>query len=497
MTWARRSAASLLSPWMAGLAALVVGYMLFFRMTLPDQGRTFGAAEMLGLIASNPYYLLYVVVPAWLLIAVFSVRAEAEFHILIRDGSRRQWLRRFLLDNTTRLIPGLLVLSAVWVAGSVGLAPTTDWVMFLEHPDSTYFSAALGPSGLSPFGLAGAQLLALASSGTAGAATIATVFALTLRAGLVAVVAVILFTAPIIGHALAFNPAGPLGIISLENYVSPLSSQTSFGAWWVGSAICVTWVGLLASLLHLRDSRRATVQATPALGYVVYATFSGTLISAVMLMFPQARTELPDAMLFLFQGATPGGSSLMLYLITTILFLAPAFLFAAEFEARLGGLVHYELVRLGSFRRFIVGQLLRNLGRNALVLGCAATFAVLAWRVVPASPRQSTLSVDPWVLVYQYGVNGMLQLTFYASLVLLVIWITGRANSALIALGTVFVVGFFPLASVPILPAYASSLSYAVGGWSPVLVGTAILVVSIVVMLAAMSIYARRRGLTV
>lgn len=497
MIWCRRAARSLVTPWMVGFAALVAGYTLFFRLTLPDQGRTFGAAEMLGLIASNPYYLLYVVVPVWLLIAVFSVRAEADFHVLIRDRSRSRWLRRFLLDTSTRLVPGLLVLTTTWVLGAIGLAPTSTWVMFQEQPNATYFSAALGPSGLSPLGLAGAQVLSLASAGIAGAATLATVYALTLRAGLVAVVAVILFMGPLIGHVLAFNPSGPLAVTSLENYVSPLSSQTSFGAWWIGSAFCAIWVAVLALLLHVRDSQRATIQATPDLAYAASAAFGAALLFAGVLMFPQARTELPGAMLFLFQGATPGGSSLVLYLITTILFLAPAFLFAAEFEARLDGLVHYELVRRGSFRRFIASQLLRNTGRNALALVGAACSAVVAWAVAPASRGKSILSADHWVLVYQYSVNGMLQLTFYALLVLLVIWITGRAHSALLALGAVFVVGFFPLASVPVLPAYVNSLSYAVGGWHPVLTGTAVLVVSIVVTLATIFIYTRRRGLTV
>lgn len=107
------------------------------------------------------------------------------------------------------------------------------------------------------------------------------------------------------------------------------------------------------------------------------------------------------------------------------------------------------------------------------------------------------LILDPAVVGYIFFINGILQLLFYAALSILLIWVTGRSTAALIGLGAIVVVGFFPLALTPILPIYVNSLSYATGGWAAALTGTSILLVSTAIVLIALALRTRTRGLTV
>lgn len=501
MTWLARTGRILFSPGMAVLAALLVGYMLLYRFTLPYQGAEFGAVEVVGLFASDPYYLLYVVAPAWLLAVVLSIRREAEPQVVIRDGSRRRWLTRVLLRSTTpRLAAAAIVVVPVWAFAGIGFLPTTDWVMFREHSNSTFFSAALGPTGLSPFGLIGSQALTFVTAAIAGAATIATVYVLTGSTGIAAMVAVVMFVAPIVGHVLAFLPVGPLALFSLENYVSPLAAQTSFGAWWAGAVVCVVWTIALVALVAAADRQQASVKPTMRFGYVGYAITAGLLIVGVVATSPQAHHDLLHSLRFTFQGAAPGGSALLPYLVATAVFLAPAYLASAAFEYRLGGLIFYELIRHGTYRRTITRQLFQSLFVAVIVLVGAALVATVTWAAVTSragKPVSDQLTLDPGVAGYIFFVNGILQLLFYVALSILLIWISGRSTTALIGLGVIVVVGFFPFAPWPLLPVYLNSLNYVTTGWAGALTGTAILLTAITATLATLALYARRRGLTV
>jgi hypothetical protein len=493
VTWLRGARATLMSPWLLLYVALLIGYMLLFRLTLPGGGATYGSGEVVALFATDPYHLLYIAAPTWLIVAIVKVRREVDPQILLRSGSRVRWAAHVLRTGSPALAVGLLALLIVWCLAGSGLTASFDWNATDRPPTELGLPQAALETGLAPIGLVAAQLGALVVAGSTVLlvfAFAATVLSRWSAAGPLA--AIVMFLAPIVGHVLGFG-SGPQALLS------PLASQYALGAWPVGGLVAAAAAVIILAGLAVADRRTTAVRPGWRTGFALYALVSITLLVGSLGLLSPQDLPLASYIAILLQGAVPGGSAIAFFLLATLVYLGPAALFAGRLEDRLHGVVLYELVRLGTVSRFLARHLRASLLRSAAIVTTLAAAVTLLWAAGQLGGTPQAIdapAVGLEVVAFQLLVTGTLQLVFLETLTLTVMWITGRSTSGLLTLAVVVVLGYLPFTAIPLLPVYANSLSYALLGWPAVASGAVTLVISILITLGVVSVHTRRRGIT-
>ncbi len=491
-----RALRSFTSPFTLALVLVLLGYAFYFRATLPRTGAPLGQAEVSALFATDPYYLLYAVMPAWTIYALRSVRENLAFAVVIRSRTSTRWVRTSLTDVAKQLWPQTVLLVAVWAVAGLGYPGSWQWLRLPYNPDETTYSPGIAQTGLPPAGLAAATIVVLAAAAVATYVLFAAIALATGRLAPSVVMALLLIVGAIMSHLLPHT--GALQLLAAENYLSPLASQTAFGRWWAGPLIALAAAAATLLVLRLRDRRTVNVEVGPRARTALGVAVPLALVAAAAALNASSSPSVTTLTRNVFQGAgVNGGTNLIALLFAAVVFLLPSFLYAGRLESELGGHLQYVLIRSHSFTRFLAHEFVKHAAFAAAYLATLAAVLTSSWYITRTATGRTVVAAAALdQTAYQFGVNGLLQLLFYWALTTLLVLITGRAFTGVIGLAAVIVLAIAAVGPLLVyLPLFANSLSHLIYGWSGILGSSLVLALATIACLTAGITLVNRRGL--
>ncbi|MFT3860335.1 hypothetical protein [Micropruina sp.] len=455
-----------ISMWHLLLALVAVLYALWIRLTqsgLAHNSRlAMNAWDQVVGVLSDPYLLCSFVLPLWLLRSAAVNHAGVEPQVMLRFGSRQNWMLRGYVRALVDALGFVAVLIAAGVATSFPLGWSLEWSsLTLDQSLADLTIHPIAELGISPPLVVVGQGIFLAV-GLAGYATVLAVARLHLTAGVWQyALAALLWLWTLI----TFRTPTGMPIANLSDGLLLHLAAADYGSVAAG-LVAVVWMpaAVLAQQVLVRPAERLRL---PPARVLVLVVGSGCV---VLLAVSASVSQTVAGVVFetLFAGAY-GQTQLWRYAAFALLSLAPAWLYAARLNDVLQEGVYSELIR----HRSTLTWWATRFGRWQLIsMGFMTGVIVLIVLSVAAGVGNRSYDVPAPVLAlqcYQYLVNGALQAAFYLLVLFLARWITGRESAPLVAAGLIMGLGIPPLNPSGWLPLMLNGIGYADYGWPTVL----------------------------
>lgn len=460
------------SRWVAlgVFGALALGYGVYQRALWNGAGAAdrFGVWDLLLEVGRDPQFRAWVLIPGWLLVVVLTLRGSMQHPQLIRHGSYREFLsaavRRFAV---VLVVAGAVFVAAVLVA-AVGL-------QLVSAPNSVETAAgSFREAGIAP-------LVGLALQ---GAVTIVTLLAIAVLLTAVraatgsllasAVVAVAVWLWAVLSSAGVVDPRWAW---SAGYYFDPLAARES-PAESVIAAVVVLVVAAGSVLAVVDTDRRSR-------GSGIRWRSPWTLywaVAAGVVWLSLASSGGGDVGAFDAIGAALYGSggTITQFLAAVVLYLGFAFVFAVELSEQRSQWGLLQLLRHGTTGRWALWVVLRAGGRSVLgVLGLAVLCVVGYILVGGRDFAAPAWGVPPWL--YQFAVNGWLQLFWYAGVAFAATLLVPARVAGYVSLAALMMVAAVLPGPLALNPVGASGMSRASLGWEPVLTGSLVIAVALIV----------------
>jgi hypothetical protein len=477
------------APWHLALLAL----SLFYGLSVRNQVALLSHDLMLPVnmwdqvisFALDPYYLSYCLVPIWLFSTCNAVSRDFSWPALIRLGSYRSWLFKSALDA----LPRMALLLLIWLAASFttafGLPVSTGW-----SPASGAVSpmnqvlgivSAQGPAPMLALAL---QIALIGMAFLCCHVLLAAVYLLVPRQFSVYMAAAVIY----LGQVFSFrHPIEGAPFLDVANF---LMLHRSLEAYQPDALVFLPLAAaiLLGFGLAGYKDRRQLLQLrrrrSPAL--LAYAILCALGLAYAVFFRLQGSVGTPlDVFFVAFYGVSAAGYEWTLYMYHSIVFLGFAYMFLMVLDNELKARIYYVVLRHGSTRKWLSRFLAPFALWTLLLLGVLFIAALLSGEIGRSGSNNPAIEADTGLLLYQFFVNGTLQVLCYILLIFLVGWLSGQAIVGLFALAGLFVAGLPSVNAYRAFPAALNSLGYVELGGGELLRITGVLILYVFVLLAA------------
>ncbi|AJS61207.1 hypothetical protein [Paenibacillus sp. IHBB 10380] len=416
---------------------------------------------------SNPFLNIYFYLPFWLFFSSRLIIKEWDYTLLIRIKSFPKWI----LYTMIRISPILLILQFLWIVISflvtMGIPPENSWSIWGSTATSlNNFIFTLQLTGLSPWLVLFLQTALLSLFLITLHVIMASVYVLFPKMSVIAGMGLFLFIGTIISYKVVpdqFN----LGRVS--NYIILAFSYFSFGSVlpaFIVLTLIITVCFALVILWSKGQFQYVSNFVSDNYRFIVYS-----LICLIGIASPFINSGMEDMtvwenLYFHFYGVSEDGFSFYVYIYFCIVFLGFVYLFQLHLSHIMDGYIYYLMIRYKSLYRWF-GQLMKKtiLGVVALLLllaGITIVLGLMQGRTLEPYATQIIAGRFPYLL-YQFFVNGLLQMLNYILIVFIVSWIWQEATYSLIALGVLIVTGLPFLNIHQWLPSGLNSMGYITG----------------------------------
>lgn len=469
----RRRGSAPWARWQLLVLALVVLYGLLTRQGLREtelaSGRAGNAWDHVVTVLASPYPWLFGLAPAWLVWSALNVTHEAEWSFLARAGSHTRWTLWSVLGAGRRALLVCAGVLAAAVATAFGLPWSLGWSELalstdLSDADPTGFVAVLAwwaTTGIGPVLAVVGQLLWVSVTLLGWHAVLGVVQVWLRRPSWTLAAAIAMWCWIVLAFRLEQVPA----VLSPYYGLSLAGAVHAAGVVGAGVVLALPW--LLAAAGAAALDWRARSKATPR---AVSARVWLLLAAAVCVAASGFRGEPGDigtSLVRVLYGAGPDGTTLMLYLLNVMLVLGPAYLFAADLESWRTCLP-VMVLRHGSYLGWFARMLRPWLWRAPALMAGWALVAVLS-----AAARGAVWDAALWPLtsaaLYQWLVNGSIQILVALVLVFAASWLSGSEHASLITLVVMAALGVPAVNLGRLLPFGLSGTGWALGGWPTML----------------------------
>lgn len=431
-------------------------------------------------VVFDPYVLMFLFVPWMMSSAARDATFTASDLVLFRAGNYWRWACVASRSGVARLAQVGAAIGASVAATLPGFKPSATWSLAATDPRSPLSLSMIVDLGLPPIavvllqlGMVGVSLLGLYLL-VSVAALVGGGVASSLVAAVLWVVIVVDFKFSLpLPFSLAAGMVVNLAAAVMDSvFLAPLVALMPGVA---AAAVIGTITGIRGG--GLSRVRRAQVLYFAAAGLAVSAATSSSAVPS-----------MPETLLVALYGATPEGTQIGRYLLFVIVFVGWVYLFGLGLEYEMDG--HFELVaiRAGSLWRWwrcfsapwYLGSLMVPAG--SLVIATVVAGVETGWTLEPGADLVL-------MMIYQWLINGTLQLWFYLGLIFLARWAIPGAGGSVAAL-CAFAVAGLPFFQAYGIPSMAHSLGYVFAGWPSLLaitmrllVGNLVCLMSIVVVM--------------
>jgi len=431
----------------------------------------------------EPYFIAYFLLPVWLFTSCVAIHRHFAIPALIRLGSYRSWLRSSILGAVRRLIPLMLIWLVSALLTSIGLPYEWGWSSASTTPtESKQILDVVSVQGLPPLAVLTIQLGLFTVTLIGCHAALAAVHLIAKRRYVTFLGAALVF------FSLLYSFRNSFGFAPLD-FANFFLLHRAFDAY---DPIALVFVPVLVAVAlcfaaaryadRQGDARLKLPVRWPLLVYLALCLL-GILYAWVYKLQP---SNSPTDLLFVaFYGVSAGGYTWMLYLFHSIVFLGFAYLFQLGLTEELDARIYYVALRRGSPVRWLAHFILPVAGRAPILLASlvAVTSVVALLGNLTGSNNAITEGIpDPGWVLYQFFVNGTLQLLCYVLITFIVSWVSGRTVAGLFALGALLVLSLPALNVGQLLPAALNSMGYLELGASELVRITVVLSIYLVVL---------------
>jgi hypothetical protein len=478
-----------LAPWHLALLAL----SLIYGLSVRNQVTVFSNDVMLPVnmwdqvirFALDPYYLSYCLVPIWLFSTCTAISRDFSWPSLIRLGSYRMWLFKSSLHALPRMSPLLLIWLVATFTTAFGLPLSADWsrASGAASPMNQVLGivSAQGPAPILALAL---QIALVGIAFLCCHVLLAAVYLMVPRQFSVYTAAAVIY----LGQIFSFRrPIEAAPFLDLANFLMLHRSLEAYQpvvlVFLPLAAVILLCFGLAGykdrrQLLQLRRRRPAAL--------LVYAALCvlGPAYAGIFKL--QGSVDAPLDVLFVaFYGVSAAGFEWNLYMYHSIVFLGFAYLFLLALDNELKARIYYVVLRHGSTMKWLSRFLTPFAGWSMLLLGVLFIGALLSWTMGRSGTNSPGIEPNIGLLLYQFFVNGTLQLLCYILLFFLVGWLSGQSMAGLFALAGLLVAGLPSVNVYRVLPAALNSLGYVELGGGELLRITGVLILYIICLLTA------------
>ncbi|GGA33547.1 hypothetical protein [Paenibacillus physcomitrellae] len=412
---------------------------------------------------NNHILIYYFLLPVGLMYSCYLLLREWDYLVLLRVKGYNQWMTYTLVKFTRSFLWFEILWGIIVLLVARGTPFEGTWSSYaMEDRIPGNYSIVLQETGLHPLYASLLQGLLLGLFFMAVHVSMASFYVWFPRPLGLSILAVVYF----IGALVSFRIIPPwMAWLKMENLMILSSAVYVFPSWvfpfviLVGIIVCLY---LIVWLSKLRFKIFAWIKETKAYWTYFLLCLVGLLSSAA------GQTDSLDSIWDYFYGQFFGlskdGFSLTLYLFYCLVFFGAVYLFQYQLNEFTNGLMYYQVLRYRSYYRWFIKLLFRNtvflslmlvfLALLVLLIGLAKGLALEAR--IPSLPAVSLNQ-----LVYQYFVNGLLQLLNYWLIVFIVHWIWNKNSSNLATLG--ILVGTGMINSAQFLPVGLNSLGFLSG----------------------------------
>lgn len=442
--------------WIIVLAvAILAGFSQ--RLTVNATSPAVNVWDVLVPVQADLYLLAYLFVPVWILRLSLELANRADETWLQRYGSRLRWLM-----GTGRWAAGQAgALLLVWLAAclilTAGLPWATGWSHTAGLDGRDLLLEALQDRELGPVLAWGLQWVAYLGLLLTIFAVLALAALLTHRPWQLYLSATIVYLIMVIGLRGGL-PVGHLMFV----YQAVAAGRPA----WLPILAPVVVIGVIlagyaAIQKTTRSSRRISVERLGPTSAYLATVVAGIIAAAVNL---GEELNLPDLLLSAFYGFDDSQLNLGVYSYFLLTFAGFSLLHLVSAEQRLWSLYLLVSIRSGSPRRWML-YAWRDIAIKAV--GLMLTLTTLSVVIVVVT-RQPLSGPAAGLVIYQFTVNGTLQLITATGLTLLIAYLTRNRGAVLATIGVLVIIQTPAINSGQVLPVGLNALGLA-ADWPTVL----------------------------
>ena len=474
-----RALGKLTSPTALFLAAITVGYGFYNRSFLLSTGTgTLGQAQLILSDATNPKFVVFAVLTLWLLYVLAQTRLLMDYPVLIRAGSYRALVVASCANSLRSFATMGSLVVLCWIVTSLGL------------PFDGSLSASDGKpiSVLTDNGIPWVVALILQLLLLTIFFTVLNLLFVTLRLTIAKVaveVAVaggiwvwsIISTAGFVPLSSPLNAGYSLNIDLFAS--SPITGVSAFSLVFAVVAGCVI-------AIFVRDQTRM-FSAFWKSGWLTYSALVGVVMIVSALTFHGS-----DSPFSLLDVALAGsGGTVLQYLSSALIMLG--YVFVIQFRANQQQDFHLlEIIRHGSFAAWACHVFLLETRRATIFLLSLFAAGVLIF-FMTGGRSLSALSSGTGLWLFQFFINGLLQILFYVALIFAANWSTGAPIAGLVTIAALVMIGAVQTTPHLWIPVQLSGTALARSGWPSVANISITLVIAIFLVFAYLAVIFRLR----
>ncbi|WP_165842379.1 hypothetical protein [Paenibacillus xerothermodurans] len=453
---------------------------------------------------SDPLLIIFFYLPFWLFFSSQLIINEWDYTLLIRLKSFPKWM----LYTIVRISPILLILQFLWIIISflvtMGIPLENSWSIWgaTAAPANNIIYIFQG-TGFSPWFILFLQTTLFSLCLITLHAIAASVYARFPRMNVIAGTSVFLFIGAIISYKVFPALPAPFMLGMVTNYSILSFSYATFDSVVPAFLLLVSIITVCFSLVSLWSKGKFKSMTNFLNHHYHFLAYSFICLLGITTQFTHSGMKVMtvwENLYFNFYGVSEEGFSLYVYIYFCIVFLGFVYLFQLHLSHVLNGHIYYLMIRYKSFYRWFI-QLMKKtaLGVLALLVLLAVitiVIGVIQGRTLERYAAQNISELYPYML-YQFFINGFLQLLNYILIVFIISWIWQEATYSLIALGVLFVAGLPLLNTNQWLPSGLNSMGYVAGDSNGVFHITIVLAIYLLIEIGIIVYLFRKRKVSI
>lgn len=410
-------------------------------------------------MAYDPYLLLFLFLPWAMAVAARDALRWNEAAILLRAGSYVLWGRRLLRHGARRLLPIGVCWTVATVVTSAGLPLQQGWSPAASSQMSSLADVvALGV----PPSVAVLVNVTMVSVTGLGLYLVICCSGLLLRLSVVYACAALVW----FWTVLAFKRPTGVPLLNLADGFQFHQASLEYGS-RLAAGLAALWPLLLAGLVLTSLDRRSQIRSKSTVVLAIYPVLVAGCVS--VLVAADSVDSWRGVLIFTFFGSAPDGTELPRYLLSILVFLGFAYLYAVWLDSELDGHLVLVAVRRGSLLAWWWRFSRPWLIAAPAVPAAAAAAALIAGALFPNLQTTDDLVLPaPGLLAFQLIVNGTLQIWLYLLVVFLVRWLSGKPYASAVSIGVMTLLGLPPAHAHGLAASALNSLGYTLDGWEAV-----------------------------
>lgn len=285
-------------------------------------------------------------------------------------------------------------------------------------------------------------------------------------------------------YIVSFKSFSNIEFLRVQSYLISYRAVETFHDFYTAPLLMLCVLGTLVGILYCYDrkliSRRLLKQHVPYIIYIIFC-FLGLFSSSVNV--GESIGTFWELLFNKFYGASQMGMKFINYLYTTIVYLGFVYLCQLYLTTIISSRLYFILIRQNSMNHvFYTGLKKLSITIFILLMTIFGSLALLA--IMLNYSFEYVITYVPKIPVsyflYQFFINGFLQLIFYVLIVFIVSWIYKDVAKSLLVLG-IFMVLLLPKFNPwLLLPIGLNNLSYVTADFLQLFKLTLILIIWIV-----------------